>query len=161
MATNWTLREKETADLRNWLSELKGILPEPSRCAKYLIYIPPRGGWVVSEIKVILSRSEQRTCTTISGRLASSAVPEEELESVSAVHREKKEGWEKTRWEGKRREEIRSCYSTSRKCIYRISRNGELPFGLSVPRVLLSVMFIIPHDGQLDLTRPLRYGGCV
>lgn len=93
------------------------------------------------------------TCTTISGRLASSAVLEEESKVSQLRRKEKRKKRDTTR--GKSREEVRCCHSTSGKCIYRINSNGRTRLsGLSVLRILPSVMFIIPHDGQLDLLLP-------
>lgn len=93
------------------------------------------------------------TCTTISGRLASWAVLEEESEVSQLKRRGKREKKDAAR--RKSREEIRCCHSTSGKCIYRINSNGQTTLsGLSVLRILPSVMFIMPHDGQLDLLLP-------
>lgn len=73
--------------------------------------------------------------------------------SVSA-EKERKEN-ERTRREEKAERKHVVVIRQAGKCIYRISPNGRTrPSGLSVLRVLSSVMFIIPHDGQLDLLLP-------
>lgn len=123
------------------------------------LYILSHGEWVVSEIKVILSRTtDVHNDLLASGRLVSS-VTWRRLGSVSAAP--KKED-EKTRWEEQGKKKyvivIRQAGNAFIALAVMANCHSTCPFLASYYPSCLSSQ---PHDGQLDLTCPLRHGGCV
>lgn len=123
------------------------------------LYTLSYGRGIVSEIKVIpFYRSGQRRAQRFpAGYSLFLSLLQLCLRRVSRKCRWKKEREDRGETRGKSWEEVRCCHSTSGKCIYRISSNGRTWTIRPSSFVLYisSVMFIIPHDGQLDLLLPL------